>query len=138
MLDQHNNHSSTLLYTLCILTIVGSIFTMARAFLYEIVSMIDNNSDYYRGWIYGLTSVGTLIGAVLMIQKLLIGLYVYSIAQVLYIITVILAVYSYQYAFGPHDNNSIFIATTIALIFLIPSIIFLVLYWTNMIKKHLS
>lgn len=135
--------NSTFLLVLCILTIVGSLFTIGRAYIYELVSMIDDSHFYYRGYIYMGTSVGTLVGAIMMLNKKLMGLYVYTIFQVIYIITVIVASGSYGDAFdgssiehgsNPFDGLAVFIA----LVFLVPSIAFLVMYWTNMIKKHLN
>ncbi len=123
------NGASSFLKALCILTIMGSLFTIGRALLYEMFSELDHTSDYIRGWIYAGTAIGTIIGAVLMMQQKLNGLYMYTVFQVIYIITVLVAVFSY----GEFSN----VAFIVALFFLIPSITFLILYWTNMIRKDL-
>ena len=133
--QQHQQKSKpTFLIVLCVLTIIGSVFTIGRAYLYEMVSMMDGHSNYIRGWIYAGSAIGTLIGAIMMTQRKLNGLYIYSIFQVIYIITVIIASFSYGDAFGGANA----LATAVAIFFLIPSVLFLVLYWTNMIKKYLQ
>lgn len=136
--------NDSFLIVLCVLTIIGSIFTMGRAYLYEMVSMMDGHSNYIRGWIYAVSAIGTLIGAIMMIQKKLSGLYIYSVFQSIYIITVIVASFSYSNTFDSFGGGqgaataANALASGIAMFFLIPSFIFLILYWTNMIKKHLS
>jgi hypothetical protein len=137
--NQHKSNASFLI-VLCVLTIIGSVFTIGRAYLYEMVSMMDGHSNYIRGWVYAGSAVGTLAGAIMMIQKKLNGLYIYSAFQVIYIITVLVASFSYSDVFGNIDkgNAASLLASGIAMFFLLPSILFLILYWTNMIKKHLK
>ncbi len=136
----HQKNNTTFLNVLCILTIIGSVFTIGRAYLYEIISMMDENSNYIRGWIYAGSAVGTLVGAIMMIQRKLNGLYLYSVFQGMYIITVIVASFSYGDAFDSlhGDNRATLLTSGIAMFFLLPSILFIILYWTNMIKKHLK
>lgn len=131
--------NATFLIVLCVLTIIGSVFTIGRAYLYEMVSMMGGHSNYIRGWIYAGSSVGTLVGAIMMTQRKLNGLYFYSAFQGIYIITVLVASFSYSDAFGNFGggNEASLLASGIAMFFLLPSILFLILYWTNMIKKHL-
>lgn len=144
--DQHSKNitaqksSTTFLTVLCILTIVGSVFTILRSVLYEMISMMDSNSNYIRGWIYAGSSIGTLIGAILMLQKKLKGLYLYSVFQAIYIITVLFATFVYGDIFkeSGRNNEMSTLAFTIAMFFLVPSIFFLVSYWKNPIKKHLK
>jgi hypothetical protein len=130
--------NASFLIVLCTLTIIGSIFTIARAYLYEMVAMMDSGIDYVRGWIYAGSGIGTLIGAVLMIQRKLLGLYVYSIFQVIYIITVIVASFSYGSVMEEYGDEINLIASAIAMFFIIPSLAFLGLYWTKMVRKHLK
>lgn len=130
--------NATFLMILCVLTIIGSVFTIGRAFLYEMVSMMDDSSNYVRGWVYAGSSIGTLVGAILMIQRKLTGLYVYTVSQSIYIITVIIASLSYGDEFGDFGDEATFLASAIAMFFLLPSVLFLILYWTNMVKKHLK
>lgn len=140
-LNQQSSNSSFLI-VLCALTIIGSVFTFGRAYLYEMVSMMSENNNYFRGWIYAGSAIGTLVGAIMMIQRKLKGLYVYSAFQGIYIITVLVATFSYSNAFdgfkGDNGNEASLLASGIAMFFLLPSILFLILYWTNMIKKHLT
>lgn len=137
---QHKSDTSFSI-VLCVLTIIGSVFTIGRAYLYEMVSMMGNgHSNYIRGWIYAGSAVGTLVGAIMMIQRKLNGLYIYSAFQLIYIITVLVASFSYSSAFdffGSTDADSL-LASGIAMFFVLPSILFLILYWTKMIKKHLK
>ncbi len=139
IVNQQKSNASFLI-VLCVLTIIGSVFTIGRAYLYEMVSMMDEHSNYIRGWIYAGSAVGTLAGAIMMIQRKLNGLYIYSAFQGIYIITVLVASFSYSDAFGSQGkgNEASLLASGIAMFFLLPSILFLILYWTNMIKKHLK
>lgn len=130
--------NATFLIVLCVLTIIGSIFTIGRAYLYEMISMMDNNSNYLRGWVYAASGIGTLVGAIMMIKRSLKGLYIYTASQVIYIITVIIASFSYGDEFGSHGNEATLLASAIAMFFLLPSVVFLVLYWLKMNKKHLN
>jgi len=132
--------NASFLIVLCVLTIIGSVFTIGRAYLYEMVSMMDGHNNYIRGWIYAGSAIGTLVGAVMMIQRKLNGLYLYSAFQGVYIITVLLASFSYSNVFDRFggSNEASLLASGIAMFFLLPSILFLILYWTNMIKKHLN
>lgn len=126
--NQYKSNASFLI-VLCVLTIVGSVFTIGRAYLYEMVSMMGGHSNYIRGWIYAGSAVGTLVGAIMMIQKKLNGLYIYSAFQGIYIITVLVASFSYGDAFGSINkgNSASLLASGIAMFFLLPSILFLIL-----------
>ncbi|MDA9563117.1 hypothetical protein N9R81_00415 [Flavobacteriales bacterium] len=75
----------------------------------------------------------------MMLQKKLNGLYTYSFFQLIYIITVIVASFSYNDLFDSYgdSNSDTLLATGIAMFFLLPSILFLILYWTNIARKHL-
>lgn len=136
-IEQKGNAS--FLIVLCVLTLIGSIFTIGRAYLYEMVSMMGGNSNYIRGWIYAGSGIGTLVGAVMMLQRKLKGLHIYSLFQLIYIITVLVASSSYNKTFDKigGGNADTLLASGIAMFFVLPSILFLVLYWTNMVKKHL-
>jgi hypothetical protein len=140
-INQQRSNASFLM-VLCVLTIIGSVFTIGRAYLYEMVSMMGESNNYFRGWIYAGSAIGTLVGAIMMIERKLKGLYVYSAFQGIYIITVLVATFSYSDAFdsfnGSNGNEASLLASGIAMFFLLPSILFLILYWTNMIKKHLK
>ena len=82
---------------------------------------------------YIATSLGTLVAAIIMLNKRIIGLYIYTASQIVYILTVIGASLSYDEVF----KGSNAIASGISSLFLVPSIAFLILYWLNMNRKHL-
>ena len=125
--NQHKSNASFLI-VLCVLTMIGSVFTIGRAYLYEMVSMMNESSNYFRGWIYAGSAIGTLVGAIMMIQKKLKGLYIYSAFQIIYILTVIIASFSYNDDFGRHGKEASLLASGIAMFFLLPSVLFLILY----------
>ena len=130
----NNNGSTIFLYILCTLTILGSLFGIARGWLYEMVSGLDSGSDYVRGWIYIITNIGTLAAAIFMMNKKKSGLYIYTVAQGLYILTVMVATVAYDDTFDGANA----LALGISALFLIPAIAFLIFYWLNMNRKHLS
>ena len=124
-----NKENAIFLYVLCVLTILGSLFGMIRGWLYELVAVAADNEEYIRGWIYILTNIGTLVGAVIMLQKNVSGFYVYMVCQVLYILTVMYTTFIYT------DDAGEF-AVFIGIIFILPSIVFLFLY--AVARKYLS
>lgn len=128
-----SNGTSSFLFILCAFTIVGSLFGVARGWLYEMVSSFDGNNNYIRGWVYILTNLGTLIAAIFMINKKIMGLYIYTAAQGIYLLAVLIATFSYRDVF----EGSNVLATGISALFLVPSISFLILYWLDTNRKHL-
>jgi hypothetical protein len=131
------NNKGTFLTFLCVLTIIGSLFTILRGYLYELISTIDTDHSYFRGWIYILSSIGTAVGAILMLQKKFIGLIIYTVCQIIYLLTIVYA--TSQYA---NDSVSDFnfgaLAVAISAFFLFPSLIVLVLYWLDINRKLLK
>lgn len=128
------NQSSVLLIVLCVLTLVGSVFQLFRGMLYELVAAADNNSEYIRGWIYSITAVVTIIGAIMMLQKQLKGLYVYTAGQVIYLLTCFWATSVYM---NDPDFGGEGIVIAISSLFIIPAIIFLIVFWGNECKRVL-
>ncbi|MCW4470707.1 hypothetical protein OGH69_17175 [Flavobacterium sp. MFBS3-15] len=126
--------SSTLLMVLCILTVIGSVFQMFRGMLYEMVANADNNNEYIRGWIYSITAVVTIIGAIMMFQKQLKGLYVYTAGQAIYLLTCFWATSVYLDDVTDSDRILVWIISSI---FIIPAIIFLILFWMDDCKRVL-
>lgn len=119
--------SNSFLTILCILTIVGSVFTMGRGLLYEVFSSLGKgDSSYYRGWIYFFTSIGTIVGAIIMINRKKIGLIIYSISNIAYIFT---AIYAALYISSQTWSGLSPFALAIAMFFVIPSSVFTILYW---------
>jgi hypothetical protein len=137
------NDNPTFLIVLCVMTILGSLFVMARGFLYEMVSTIGNDGDYIRGWIFFLTGIGTFVGALIMLKGKKLGLHIYSIFQIIYILTVCYTalIYNQNDIVNPTSisNNDIVKSISIGLagFFVIPSIAILLLYWTKATRKHL-
>ncbi|MDA9563116.1 hypothetical protein N9R81_00410 [Flavobacteriales bacterium] len=58
-IKNYAENNAYFLNILCVLTIIGSVFTMGRGYLYEMVSMMDSESNYFRGWIYLGSALGT-------------------------------------------------------------------------------
>jgi len=129
-----SKQSSTLLIVLSILTIIGSVFQLFRGMLYELVAAADNNSEYIRGWIYSITAIVTIAGAVMMLMKHLKGLYVYTVGQAIYILTCFWATSVYM---NDPDFGGEGIVIAIASVFIVPAIIFLILFWTDDCKRVL-
>ncbi|EDP95329.1 hypothetical protein KAOT1_09661 [Kordia algicida OT-1] len=127
------------LIVLCVLTICGSLFTIGRAIIYELFAAITEDEGIAtRGLIYILTSVGTIIGAVLMISRKLIGLYIYSVSQVIYIITLVIAIYTHNSETGFVPRNGLADMSGIMIFYFgLPALIFLGVYWLKDIRKYL-
>ena len=89
-----------------------------------------------RGLLYLLTSIGTIIGAVQMLNRKLMGLYIYSVSQGIYLLTVFFALSYYLNEIGDALGDQF--AVVVAMFFIVPSVTILVLYWTPMAKQHLE
>ncbi|MCU0350720.1 MAG: hypothetical protein MUF43_07820, partial [Flavobacterium sp.] len=113
-------NKSLFLIILCVLTIIGSVFTILRGFVYELFSTLDDNHTYFRGWIYIITSFGTLTGAILMLQKKFLGLLIYTFFQIAYLITVSYATSLYFYS-SELDYNFGPFAVVVSSFFIFPS-----------------
>jgi hypothetical protein len=131
---RRETQSSTLLIVLSILTIIGSVFQLFRGMLYELVAAADNNDEYIRGWIYSITAIMTIIGAIMMLQKQLNGLYLYTAGQVIYLLTCFWATSVYM---NDPDFGGEGIVIAIASVFIVPAIIFLIVFWTDGCKRVL-
>lgn len=127
---KRNASNSTFITVLCVLTIVGSVFTMWRGLLYEAVAGVADNDEFIRGWIYIISSVGTFSGAIFMLNKKINGLYIYTFSQVIYLITVVYATIIYVDDFGGF-------ALIISSMFFVPSVGFLIAYWSEGVKRQL-
>lgn len=118
------SRSKDFIVVLCILTLVGSFFGMFRGLFYQLIAGEANNDEYYRGLIFFITNLGTIVGAILMLNKSKIGLYIFSGFQVLYLIMVLLTSLVYF-----DDDVSAILAFMLAMIFFLPSLAFLIMYW---------
>tara|TARA_R110002073_G_scaffold8207_3_gene45737 strand:+ start:20924 stop:21436 length:513 start_codon:yes stop_codon:yes gene_type:complete len=130
-----NRGNPTFLTTLCILTLVGSLIGIYRGLLYQTFASGSHfgNAEYIRGWLYVLVNLGTIIGAIVLLNKKSLGLYIYSVSQVLYLILIIWATSVY---FG--DKYTDQLALTISAFFFLPSLAFLIIYWTKPIRNNLQ
>ena len=124
------NRSAYFLVTLCALTILGSLLSIALTYFFETISETRKGHNYYRSYIFILTHLGTLIAAVIMLKRKLVGLYLYTAAQMVYILTVISTAIVYDNVFKGLGN--------VISLFLVPSIAFMILYWLPVNRKHLT
>ena len=137
----NDRSSSAILNTLCVLTLIGSVFTILRAFVYFAISSMADGQTWadlmnVRGSLYLLTSIGTIIGAVKMLNKEMLGLHVYTVSQVIYLITVFFALSYYLDKFKSNFGDQF--AIIVVMFFVVPSVVILALYWTQMAKQHLK
>ena len=135
--DEPEKRISDSLRMLCIFTILGSAFGIFRGLIYEMVTAAgDWNDSYIRGFLYVLTNFGTMLGAILMLQKQKRGLYVYTGSQIAYILVVVFA--SFVYDSADYFEGAEVFAWSVALFFILPSILFLFLYWMSVNVKQLT
>jgi len=136
---QQNDNAPAILIILGILTILGSLVLMTYfLFFYSVASTASSIASEFAqervqiipflSYLYAPACVGTLIGAVMMIMKKKKGLMLYSICQITFILVYVINNLSYAFA------GEFFIYT---LLLLVPSVLFLGLYWSKDIKKHL-
>ncbi|MEM6718176.1 MAG: hypothetical protein AAF611_02570 [Bacteroidota bacterium] len=137
---QKSDNAPAILIILGVLTILGSLILMTYfLFFYSLASAAsDFASDItnqnveilpFLSYLYAPACIGTLIGAVMMITKKKKGLMLYTICQITFILVYIINNVSFAFA------GEFF---TYTLLLLVPSVLFLVLYWSKDIKKHLS
>lgn len=120
---------------LAILTIIGSVFGLFRGMFYQAISEDFGNSGFSRGWIYAILNIGTLVAAILLINRSKMGLYMYTFFQVLYLCFVVYVTFIYSQQTG--DIGDAFVML-IALFFIIPSLAVLVMYWLPQNVKNLK
>ena len=136
----NNRSSSAILNTLCVLTLIGSVFTILRGIVYLTISSGGGGAwadlMNVRGSLYLLTSIGTIIGAVKMLNKEMLGLHVYTVSQVIYLITIFFALSYYLDEFKSNFGDQF--AIMLVMFFVVPSVVILALYWTQMAKQHLK
>ncbi|WP_298427528.1 hypothetical protein [uncultured Kordia sp.] len=129
--QETENKPVVIIIVLAILTICGSIFTIGRAVLYELVgSMANDDGIMIRAGIYVFASIGTIAGAIMMLLKKMNGLYLYTVCQIIYIIAATFAAIAH--------NSKENLASVIFVFFVAPSILFLIFYWIKDVRKHLK
>ncbi len=127
---QQPRRVGSFLMTICIITIVGSALTFFRGMFYQAVSDLAHNSDYIRGILYAITSIGTGVAAGLMLNRKMVGLYIYTVCQVIYLFAVVWAITVY--------GNSSGFNIVIGALFFLPSLAFLIMYWTKAARDEMT
>jgi hypothetical protein len=130
--------TSSTLVVLCILTLLGSVFILLKGFIGYFI-LADSNDTRSEGgilfinlvyFIEFLTCIGAILGAIIMLVGKKIGLVIYAISSILYILlTAAFAVFCFFSIIGIPVG-------LLQFLYLIPSILFLILYITH--AKYLS
>jgi|GEM_PF-991757 len=130
--------TSSTLVVLCILTLLGSVFILLKGLIGYFI-LADSNDTRSEGgilfinlvyFIEFLTCIGAIVGAIIMLIGKKIGLVIYAISSILYILlTVAFAVFCFFSIIGIPVGLFQFL-------YLIPSILFLILYITR--AKYLT
>ena len=139
MIDQNatKQRSSTLL-ALCILTIIGSVLIILKGLFAYFILEASNDKMSSEGiafinviyLIEFLSCIGAIVGASIMLSGKKVGLLVYQISSILYIaLTVVFAFFCILSIIG-------ILIGLLQIVYLIPSIVFFVLYINQ--EKHLS
>lgn len=135
--QQPVQQDDTFLKVLCILTIVGaSISLLSLVFTFKIAEDVTN-SLFLMQIASLLIATGKMTGAILMLQKRLKGLHIYTVASVTSIVLTTMMAFglntvSYDEAIADALMTLSFI------IAIIISVTFLVLYWLKVNRRHLS
>lgn len=134
--QESSNGHYNLLLALCIFTILGSLIILllsSARVLFELApGPINGRRIHDLGILKILTSIGTLVGASFMIKKEKFGLYIYTIAQAIFLVAGI-----YEIVEVVDDGDPGLIAF-MALLGPGPGIVFLAMYWTGWCRKNLS
>ena len=115
---------SGMLQTVGILSIIWAVLAMFRGMLYGLVSEIASNESYWRGTAFFLLNSGVLIGAILMLNRVYLGLLVYTVAQGLNLLLIAATVVIYSEDWGVE------VAGCVGLFFFVPPLILLLLAWS--------
>ena len=135
--NEQKQTSSTLVF-LCILTLLGSVFILLKGLIGYFI-LADSNATRSEGgilfinlvyFIEFLSCIGAIAGAIIMLIGKKIGLVIYAISSILYILlTVAFAVFCFFSIIGIPVG-------LLQFLYLIPSILFLILYINQ--AKYLS
>lgn len=130
--------TSSTLVVLCILTLLGSVFILLKGLIGYFI-LADSNATRSEGGILFinlvyiiefLSCIGAIVGAIIMLVGKKIGLVIYTISSILYILlTVAFAVFCFISLIGIPVG-------LLQFLYLIPSILFLILYINQ--AKYLS
>ena len=142
-MSENEEKATGFLKVLCILTIVGSALSIFGSLFQKDDAVIEAYGWYY--WVMLLLAVGTLYGALQMMKLKKMGLYIYTVCEVLSIVLPWMIVKTVideaaSVAGGVEGQVMTEAADTIANItMVVMSIVpaaFLIMYWTN--AKKLS
>jgi hypothetical protein len=139
-MTNHNTHkkSSFRLNILCTLTILGSLFFLFKGFIGYAVLSVSNDDRSTEGIIFVnvtyllelLSCIGTLAGAIIMLNGRKVGLTIYIISTILFIVlTTFFAFFCFLTLVGIPIG-------LLQFIYLVPCVLFLILYKNQ--EKHLS
>lgn len=136
--QNEQKQTSSTLVVLCVLTLLGSVFILLKGLIGYFI-LADSNATRSEGgilfinlvyFIEFLTCIGAIVGAIIMLIGKKIGLVIYAISSILYILlTVAFAVFCFFSIIGIPVG-------LLQFLYLIPSILFLILYITR--AKYLS
>ena len=118
----------TLLTILVVFTIIGSLFSMGKSLLYDAVLSYFGAGDFLY-YVYVATCVGTIFGAVMMLSKKKMGLYIYSVSQAVFILLFILS---------RIPSEGVYYSASYTMLVALPAAIFLALYWSKSIREYLT
>jgi hypothetical protein len=128
--QNEQKQTSSTLVLLCILTLLGSVFILLKGLIGYFI-LADSNDTRSEGgilfinlvyFIEFLTCIGAIVGAIIMLIGKKIGLVIYAISSILYILlTVAFAVFCFFSIIGIPVG-------LLQFLYLLPSILFLILY----------
>ena len=142
-MSENEEKATGFLKVLCILTIIGSALSILGSLFQKEDAVVEAYGWYY--WVMLLLAVGTLYGALQMMKLKKMGLYIYTVCEVLSIVLPWMIVKTVideaaSVAGGVEGQIMTEAADTIANItMIVMSIVpaaFLIMYWTN--AKKLS
>lgn len=139
------------LATLCILTIIGSVFGILKGLFYESLDLdslgIFSHGYFILGYLSAATCVGTLTGAVYMLKRQRKGYTIYVVAQVMNILLSLWRTIGFNFwqsneadTFGNYHSYASHAISSFSIFlgafFTLPSIVFIILY-TTLVRKQL-
>jgi hypothetical protein len=123
-----SKQTSSTLIVLCILTLVGSVFVLLKGFIGYAI-LVDSNDTRSESGILLINSVyviefltcfGTIVGAILMLTGKKLGLLIYQISSIVYIVlTAVFALFCFFSIIGIPVGLLQFIYLAISILFLV-------------------
>jgi hypothetical protein len=123
-----SKQSSSTLLVLCILTLIGSVFVLLKGFIAYAILLQSNDTRSESGIllinsvyvIEFLTCFGTIVGAILMLTGKKLGLLIYQISSIVYIVlTAVFALFCFFSIIGIPVGLLQFIYLAISIVFLV-------------------